>query len=33
MFDPVYLAPYVLEWLNLLVRWLHIITGIPWIGA
>ena len=27
------LAPYVLEWLNLLVRWLHIITGIAWIGA
>jgi len=33
MFDPGYLAPYVLEWLNLLVRWLHIITGIAWIGA
>ena len=28
-----YLAPYGLEWLNLLVRWLHIITGIAWIGA
>jgi len=28
-----YLTPYVLEWLNLLVRWLHIITGIAWIGA
>lgn len=28
-----YLAPYVLDWLNLLVRWLHIITGIAWIGA
>jgi uncharacterized membrane protein len=27
------LAPYGLEWLNLLVRWLHIITGIAWIGA
>lgn len=33
MFDPGYLAPYVLEWFNLLVRWLHIITGIAWIGA
>jgi uncharacterized membrane protein len=33
MFDLGYLAPYVLEWLNLLVRWLHIITGIAWIGA
>lgn len=28
-----YLAPYGLEWLNLLVRWLHLITGIAWIGA
>ncbi|MEH6435160.1 urate hydroxylase PuuD [Massilia sp. DD77] len=28
-----YLTPYALEWLNLLVRWLHIITGIAWIGA
>jgi uncharacterized membrane protein len=27
------LAPYGLEWLNLLVRWLHVITGIAWIGA
>ena len=24
---------YALEWLNLLVRWLHLITGIAWIGA
>ncbi|MCA9836058.1 MAG: urate hydroxylase PuuD, partial [Trueperaceae bacterium] len=23
----------VLEWLNLLVRWFHIIVGIAWIGA
>lgn len=28
-----YLVGYGLEWLNLLVRWLHIITGIAWIGA
>ncbi len=28
-----YLIPYGLEWLNMLVRWLHIITGIAWIGA
>ena len=28
-----YLTPYALEWLNLLVRWLHLITGIAWIGA
>src|SRR5438067_13859021 len=28
-----YVGPYVLEWLNMLVRWLHVITGIAWIGA
>jgi uncharacterized membrane protein len=28
-----FLLPYGLEWANLLVRWLHIITGIAWIGA
>ena len=28
-----YLLAYGLEWLNLLVRWLHLITGIAWIGA
>jgi len=33
MFDTGYLAPYALEWFNLLLRWLHIITGIAWIGA
>jgi uncharacterized membrane protein len=24
---------YGVEWLNLLARWLHLITGIAWIGA
>ncbi|HNP36791.1 MAG TPA: urate hydroxylase PuuD [Woeseiaceae bacterium] len=24
---------YVLDWLNLLARWLHFITGIAWIGS
>ena len=24
---------YGLEWLNLIVRWLHLIVGIAWIGA
>ncbi len=24
---------YIVEWLNLLGRWLHMITGIAWIGA
>ncbi|MDB5755114.1 MAG: hypothetical protein JWR56_1542 [Massilia sp.] len=28
-----YLTPYLLEWLNLVVRWLHVVTGIAWIGA
>lgn len=28
-----YLFSYGLDWLNLLVRWLHVITGIAWIGA
>ncbi|NML62675.1 hypothetical protein HHL21_16640 [Massilia sp. RP-1-19] len=28
-----HLLPYGLDWLNLLVRWLHVITGIAWIGA
>jgi len=25
--------PYLLEWLNLLGRWVHLITGVAWIGA
>ena len=24
---------YLLDWLNLLLRWLHVITGVAWIGA
>ena len=24
---------YVVDWLNLLVRWLHLIAGVAWIGA
>ena len=27
------LVSYGVEWLNLLVRWLHLIVGIAWIGA
>lgn len=27
------MASYLLEWANLLGRWLHMITGIAWIGA
>ena len=24
---------YIIDWLNLLVRWLHFIVGIAWIGS
>jgi uncharacterized membrane protein len=24
---------YVVDWLNLLVRWVHFVTGVAWIGA
>ena len=24
---------YIADWLNLLLRWLHLITGVAWIGA
>jgi uncharacterized membrane protein len=24
---------YILDWLNILARWLHFIVGIAWIGA
>mgnify|MGYP001089873691 CR=1 FL=1 len=24
---------YILDWANLLLRWLHLITGIAWIGS
>jgi uncharacterized membrane protein len=26
-------AAYILDWLNLLVRWLHVIAGVAWIGS
>ncbi|MGI9544641.1 MAG: urate hydroxylase PuuD, partial [Cyclobacteriaceae bacterium] len=28
-----YIQGYVIEWLNLLVRWVHVVAGIMWIGA
>ena len=28
-----FLDPYVTDWLNLLIRWLHAIAAIAWIGA
>ena len=24
---------YLLDWANLLLRWVHVITAIAWIGA
>ena len=27
------MAAYVVDWLNLLIRWLHVIVGIAWIGS
>src|SRR5271168_3250732 len=27
------MSAYVLDWLSLLGRWVHLITGIAWIGA
>ncbi len=27
------MSAYLIEWLNLLGRWVHMITGIAWIGA
>ena len=27
------LLPYLLDWANMLLRWLHLIVGIAWIGS
>src|SRR5580658_3632467 len=27
------MASYLLDWLGLLLRWLHVVAGIAWIGA
>ena len=27
------MSPFVVDWLNLLVRWAHLIVGIGWIGT
>lgn len=27
------LDPHIVEWLNLLTRWIHMIVGVAWIGA
>jgi len=31
--DPSFITPHIMEWLNLIVRWVHIVFGIAWIGA
>jgi uncharacterized membrane protein len=30
---PVAIDPYVRDWLDLLIRWLHVIAAIAWIGT
>ncbi len=27
------MVSYLLDWLGLLLRWLHLVTGVAWIGA
>ena len=27
------LTPYIIDWLDLITRWIHIIVGIAWIGT
>ena len=27
------MTPILWEWLNMAVRWLHVIAGIAWIGS
>ena len=27
------LTPFIFDWLDLIVRWIHIIVGIAWIGT
>ncbi|MGH2395179.1 MAG: urate hydroxylase PuuD, partial [Candidatus Limnocylindria bacterium] len=31
--DPTPWDPILWDWINLVVRWIHLITGIAWIGA
>ena len=31
--DNVIMIAYIADWADLLLRWLHIITGIAWIGS
>ena len=27
------ISPFLLDWLNLIVRWIHVVVGIAWIGT
>jgi uncharacterized membrane protein len=27
------MTPYIIEWINLILRFIHVITGVAWIGA
>tara|TARA_Y100000590_G_scaffold468497_1_gene651460 strand:+ start:1462 stop:2673 length:1212 start_codon:yes stop_codon:yes gene_type:complete len=27
------ISPHILEWLDLIIRWIHVIVGIAWIGT
>lgn len=31
--DGIHVDPHLLDWLNLLLRWAHVITAVAWIGA
>jgi len=33
LFETYSMEAYLLDWLNLLLRWLHLIAGVAWIGA
>lgn len=33
MFDGPLVAPWLTDWLHLIIRWFHLITGAAWIGA
>jgi uncharacterized membrane protein len=33
MFDAPLIAPWLADWLHLLIRWAHLVVGAAWIGA